>query len=232
MTAAPVLALESALGLGEHLPRLALDLTLSEGDFALIETPGSRRGAGFADLSAGLVPLMAGCVRFVGRDWATVPERHADALRGHIGRLFYRPIRPDTSDVAARVLLARLHHTRVAEAQLRAEAVALALRFGLPGLPAGPARDLSEPDLLRAACVRAFLGEPRLVILELPVSAQQEDLLPALLGVGAEARGRGATVVWLANAGPALRDRSIRPTHRLRLNDAGLMPVRRLERVA
>jgi hypothetical protein len=76
--------------------------------------------------------------------------------------------------------------------------------------------------------VRAFLGRPRLVILELPLAVQHDDLLSALLAVGAEARGRGAAVLWLANASPALRNRSVRPTHRLRLSDAGLVPARPL----
>jgi phospholipid/cholesterol/gamma-HCH transport system ATP-binding protein len=232
VTAPSVLALEAAHGAGERMPLAALDLDLAAGDFAVIEVPGSRRGAAFADLCAGLVPLKSGCVRFMGRDWHTTPQRHADALRGHIGRLFTLPLRPDTRDVAARVLFARRHHTRIPEATLRAEATSLAQRFGLPGLPAGPARRLTDPDLLRAACVRAFLGQPRLVILELPVTAQQDDLLPALLAVGAEARGQGVTVMWLAAAGPALRDRSIRATHRLRLSDAGLAPVRLPARAA
>jgi hypothetical protein len=70
------------------------------------------------------------------------------------------------------------------------------------------------------------------VILELPGPAQQDDLLPALLEVGAEARGRGVTVMWVAGAGPALRDRSIHATHRLRLNDSGLAPVRLSGRAA
>jgi phospholipid/cholesterol/gamma-HCH transport system ATP-binding protein len=232
VTAPPVLALEAARGAGERLPLAALDLILSEGDFAVIEVPGSRRGAAFADLCSGLAPVTSGRVRFLGRDWQATPHRHADALRGYIGRLFHLPLRADTPDVASRVLSARLHHTRTPEATLRAQGTDLALRFGLPGLPAGPARQLTQPDLLRAACVRAFLGQPRLVILELPVATQQDDLLPALLEASAEARGRGATVMWLAAAGPALRDRSVRPTHRLRLSDAGLAPVRALARAA
>jgi len=223
---APILEVEAARAGSEHLPYAPLDFTLSEGDFAVLETPGSRRGASFADLCCGLAPLAGGHVRFLGRDWRTMPYEHADALRGQIGRLFHQPLRPETPDVASRVLLARLHHTRIPEAQLRVEAAALALRFGLPGLPAGPARLLSAPDLLRAACVRAFLGRPRLVMLELPLIAQHDDLLAALLDVGADARGRGAALVWLANASPALRRRAIRPTHRLRLTDAGLMPAR------
>jgi phospholipid/cholesterol/gamma-HCH transport system ATP-binding protein len=232
MTAPAVLALEAARSVGENLPHGAVDLTLADGDFALIEVPGARRGAAFADLCSGLAPLTSGRVLFLGRDWSTTPHHQADALRGRIGRLFHQTLRADTPDVVTRVLLARLHHTRIPEARLRADAAALALRFGLPGLPAGPARALSEPDLLRAACVRAFSGQPRLVILELTVAVQHDALLAALLSVGTEARGRGATVIWLASAGPALRDRSVNPTHRLRLSDAGLAPVRRLERSA
>ena len=228
----PTLTLEAARGSGERMPLAALDLTLSEGDFAVIEVPGSRRGAAFADLCSGLAPLTAGNVRFLGRDWDRTPRRHADALRGRIGRLFHLPLHPDTQDVANRLLLARLHHSLKPEAALRAEGATLAQRFGLPGLPAGPARYLTELDLLRAACVRAFLGQPRLVILELPGTAQQEDLLPALLEVGAEARGQGVAVMWLAGPGPAMRDRSVRPTHRLRLSDVELAPMRMPGRAA
>jgi phospholipid/cholesterol/gamma-HCH transport system ATP-binding protein len=232
VTVPPVLALDAACGIGERLPLGALDLTLAAGDFALIEVPGSQRGAAFADLCSGLVPLASGTVRFLGRNWHDTPRQHSDALRSHIGRLFHRPLRANTPDVANRVILARLHHTRTAEAVLRAEAVQLALRFGLPGLPAGPARRLTEADLLRAACVRAFLGRPRLVILELPATVQQDDLLHALLEVGAEARGQGLTVIWLAGTGPALRNRLVHATHRLRLTDKGLTTIRALEQAA
>jgi phospholipid/cholesterol/gamma-HCH transport system ATP-binding protein len=232
VTEQPVLTLNAARGIGERLPLGALDLTLWPGDFTLIEVPGPRRGAAFADLCSGLVPLSGGTVRFLGRDWHDTPRRRADALRGHIGRLFYRPLSASTLDVAHRVLLARLHHTRTSETALRAEATELAVRFGLPGLPAGPARRLTEADLLRAACVRAFLGRPRLVILELPATMQRDDLLPALLEVGAEARGQGLTMMWLAGAGPALRNRSVRATQRLRLTDTGLTTIHVLERVA
>lgn len=225
----PILQLVAARSEADNLPRSPLDLSLAAGDFALIETPGQRRGTALADLCIGLAPLVSGQVRFRGRDWATLPAQHADALRGHVGRLFHTPLRPDTPNVAERVMLRRLHHTRLPREAVLAEASALAMRFGLPGLPAGPARLLTEPDLLRAACVRAFLGAPDLVLLELSPAAQGDDLVQALLAVGAEARGRGACVVWLVGTPHRLRDRSIRPSHRLRLADVGLIALNRAQ---
>jgi phospholipid/cholesterol/gamma-HCH transport system ATP-binding protein len=217
-----VLALAGAVGESLFLPRGPVDLVLSPGDFVLIETPGTRRGAAFANLCAGLVPLSSGSVRFLDRDWVAMPAVHAQALRGHIGRLFHQRLPADTPNVAARVLLARLHHTRTPEPVLRDQAAALAQHFGLPGLPMGSARLMSEKDLLRAAAVRAFLDEPRLLMLELPPAAQEDGFLSALLTAGTDARRRGAAVMWLAGVGPALRTRAAMPTQRLRIGDYGL----------
>jgi phospholipid/cholesterol/gamma-HCH transport system ATP-binding protein len=232
MTLAPLLELEAVRVDSEHAPRNAMDMTLSPGDFVLIECRGPRASAAFGDLCVGLLPLTGGSVRFLGRDWSTVPPNHADALRGHVGRLFHRPLRADTPDIADAIMLARLHHTRVDPKLLREQAAALALQFGLPGLPSGPARQLSEGDLLRAACVRAFLGQPKLVVVELPGAFQRPDLIPALLNAGAAQRGQGGAVLWLAAAGPVLRERAVTPTQRLRLTEMGLEPARSLERAS
>jgi phospholipid/cholesterol/gamma-HCH transport system ATP-binding protein len=222
MSDIPILALANAVGDSLLLPRAPLALSLAPGEFALIETPGPPHGAAFADLCEGLTALVTGEVRFLGRDWRLVPNVHADALRGRIGRLFHQRLRSDTPDVAMRTMLTHLHHTRVPEPDLRAEAARIAVHFGLPGMPVGPARRLSERDLLRAAAVRAFLGEPDLLILELPAAAQNEDFITRLLVACATARQRGAAVMWLATAGRALQTRAIMPTQRLRLSDTGL----------
>ena len=46
-----------------------------------------------------------------------------------------------------------------------AEATVLARRFGLPGLPVGGRETVPAGELVRAACVRAFLGTPELVLI-------------------------------------------------------------------
>src|SRR6266550_744759 len=71
-----------------ELPSRKIDLTLMPGDVALVDVRDRRRAAWFADLCAGLVPLAKGAVRFLGRDWALIPDHYAAALRGRIGRVF------------------------------------------------------------------------------------------------------------------------------------------------
>jgi phospholipid/cholesterol/gamma-HCH transport system ATP-binding protein len=111
-------------------------------------------------------------------------------------------------------------------ATLRDAAAELARSFGLPGVPLERPDALTPADRARAACVRAFLGDPRLVLLESPVQAQFADLLPPLLNALAAARDKGAAAIWLTRSDLIWRDRSFPATCRLRLTEYGLIPVR------
>ena len=73
----------------------------------------------------------------------------------------------------------------------------MATFFGLPGLPKGEAYLTRSQDLKRAECVRAFLGSPRLVILETPTRGVYPELLSPLLNAIKAVREKGAAVLWL-----------------------------------
>jgi phospholipid/cholesterol/gamma-HCH transport system ATP-binding protein len=105
---------------------------------------------------------------------------------------------------------------------LREAAADLSRSFGLPGLPLVRPEALTAIDLARAACVRAFLGEPRLLILESPVQGQFADLVSPLLNALAAARDRGAAAIWLTRGDFVWTDRSFPATARLRLAERGL----------
>ena len=65
-----------------------VDLCLRAGEFALVDARHSARPDWLADLCCGLLPLANGSARFLGRDWTAMPQDHAAALRGRIGRVF------------------------------------------------------------------------------------------------------------------------------------------------
>lgn len=202
-----------------------VDLQLMPGELALVDACHSMRSAWVADLCCGLLPLAAGSARFLGRDWSVVPQDYADALRGRIGRVFLSGSWIGFLDVATNILLPRLHHTRDDPNDLRERATALCCAFGLPGLPLIRPGELTAHDLARAACVRAFLGDPMLVLLESPVQGRFDTLVAPLLDAMAAARDRGAAAVWFTRSDLIWRDSSVPATMRLRLSERDLTPA-------
>jgi phospholipid/cholesterol/gamma-HCH transport system ATP-binding protein len=218
-------AILELVGAVPRLSRASLSLQLLAGEFVLIQCRDSAWAAIFADFCCGLLPPQEGDVRFFGRDWARLSNTGAAALRGRIGRIFHQSGWIDFLDIETNILLSQLHHTRRPLSDLRAKAGSLAHDFGLPGLPTDPPNALSEGDLARAACIRAFLGEPLLLVLESPVHAQYSDLAPPLLNAILGACDRGAAALWLTPGDVVWSDRSAPATARFRLSEQGLIQV-------
>jgi phospholipid/cholesterol/gamma-HCH transport system ATP-binding protein len=204
-----------------------VDFRLSAGEFALVDARLADQATWLADLCSGLLPLAAGSVSFLGRDWSTLPWDYAAALRGRIGRVFQSGGWIGSMDVATNILLPQLHHTRDDPGGLRERAIALSCGFGLPGLPLVRPSELVASDLARAACVRAFLGDPELILLENPVQGRFTGLIAPLLNALAAARDRGAAAIWFTRSNVVWRDPSFPVTYRLRLGERGLFPVAR-----
>jgi len=209
-----------------RLGRVPLSLRLLVGEFALIQCSDPAWTDSLADYSCGLLPLQQGVVRFYGRNWTGLSSVQAAALRGRIGRVFREGGWIDFLDTETNILLSQLHHTRRKLSDLRAAAASLAHDFGLPGLPIGRPGGLSAADLARAASVRAFLGEPLMIVLESPLHPQCPDLAVPLLNAILGACNRGAAALWLTPGDAVWTDPSAPATIRLRLSEQGLTRVR------
>jgi phospholipid/cholesterol/gamma-HCH transport system ATP-binding protein len=226
--AAPILELSQVrsgnlLGVGTETE---LNFVLQVGELALIDARDTELAAGFADLCCGLDLPPKGAVNFLDRDWSKQPQELAAALRGRIGRVLAVPGWLRFLDATANILLEQLYHTRRDADSIRSEASALARHFGLPGIPAGPIASLSRGDLVRAGFVRAFLGNPKLVILESPVQGLYPDMVPPLLNQIAVIRDLGGAAIWLTRSRLVWDNRSFPATQRLRLGRHGLSAVR------
>jgi phospholipid/cholesterol/gamma-HCH transport system ATP-binding protein len=220
--------IELAMAVAEPEADLAvgvpLSLRLRPGECALIETADAIQAAMFADLCSGLIVPLSGHIRLLGRDWQDLPDDYAAALRGRIGRVFTTGGWVPFIDVATNILLPALHHTSRDRLELRAEALALAHEFGLPGLPLDLPDGLSSTDLNRAALVRAFLGDPLLVLIEDSPNLSLTRLAAVLSRIAATC-DRGGAVIWLAHE-RTMADAAVFPwSHHLRLSDQGLAPA-------
>ncbi|MBW2430928.1 MAG: ATP-binding cassette domain-containing protein [Deltaproteobacteria bacterium] len=204
-----------------------LEMNLCGGDLALINLERPRFGSMLADAGCGLHQAAEGSILFLGKDWASLPSNTANALRGRIGRVFTFGNWINRLTLLENILLPQLHHTRREFAELRDEAVRLAEHFGLPGLPTGLPDDVMRTDHQRAACIRAFLGQPSLILLEEPTFGVYPAILPPLINAIRKACDRGCGVIWLTLEDQVWNDPMLPATHRFRLTARKLMEVLR-----
>src|SRR5687767_11916851 len=200
-------------------PLWNVSLRLGAGELALVRLERGVVRLPLADAAEGLAEHYDGTATFLGREWRAVPAGEGAALRGRIGRVFDAVGAGGAGwvshlDVDENVMLAQRHHTRRSSSEIEAEAAKSARTFGLPGLPRGRPAQTRATDLQRAACVRAFLGAPDLILLERPAQGVYPEIMPPLINAVRSARSRGAAVVWLTDTPAVWSDRGIRPTWR------------------
>jgi len=202
-----------------------LNLEVFGGDLFLIRLQRSEQTSTFADACAGIVQPLRGAVYFLGRNWQKLRPDLANALRGRIGSVFTTANWINHLSMMENILLPQLYHTHRSAGRIRDEAGEMAERFGLPGVPLGLPGDFSPVDLQRAACVRAFLGRPLLLLLQEPTTDMASEILPPLIQAIRDARNLGAAVIWLTRENVIWNDASIPATHRYRLVAGKLMEV-------
>lgn len=206
---------------------IELEMRLSGGDLVLINLERPRFGSMLADACCGLYQAAEGSILFLGKDWSTLPSDTANALRGRIGRVFTFGNWINRLTLMENILLPQLHHTRRKVAELRDEAVRLAEHFGLPGLPSGLPNDVMRADHQRAACIRAFLGQPSLILLEEPTFGVYPEILPPLINAIRKACERGCGVIWLTLEDQVWNYPLLPATHFYRLTARKLLEVAR-----
>lgn len=200
-------------------------LYANAGELVLVQVGDLREAELWADTAVGLHSPESGEVRIHGNDLADFDLETGNWLRGRIGRVFCRGNWLRSLSLLDNVLLPARHHSDRDEDDLRSEASLLARTFGMPGIPLGTPDRCTRDDLQRAACVRAFLGDPMLVILEDPTYAARDDLLKPLVDTIRAARDRGAAVLWFSPSLEIWRDRSIPANRRYRVAVGELMEV-------
>jgi phospholipid/cholesterol/gamma-HCH transport system ATP-binding protein len=204
-----------------------LDLTLGRSEVALVEMADEDDAELLVDLCLGLAGPLHGEVHFLGEAWQQCSYREALSRRGRIGCLVGAQVWPAHVSVAELVLAAWLYHTGQEEEEALGAATALARRFGLPGLPVGTRESVPAGQLARAACVRAFLGNPDFVVIADPFIESMGELAVVMAQSIGAVQDRGGAVLWIVGSIAAPAARFVAADHRLRLGDRGLVPARR-----
>jgi phospholipid/cholesterol/gamma-HCH transport system ATP-binding protein len=198
--------------------RTPVHLCLMPGELALVDADDAGMARALAELCAGLPRLAAGRVRVLGKDIAGLSRAEAEGLRARIGLAPGRGGWLPHLSMEEGMLLARQHHGDMPAPELRRQAEALSRHFGFDGLPGESPHEMSDFDLARAACARAFLGRPALLLLESPLDAESADALVAPLRAALEpALAAGAAALWATRSRVAWEDPDFPATQRLKL---------------
>ena len=202
-----------------------ISFALNPGELLLVRIERENERLPLADATEGLLRPAQGTVSFLGNDWQSLSADGAAAQRGKIGRLFEDEGWISDLDVDENITLAQRHHTQRTEDDIIAEALKLSRVFGLPGLPRGRPGRLRRWDLRKAACIRAFLGQPTLIIIEQPVRGVYADFMAPLLSAVQSARTRGAAILWTVTDPHIWNHPAVRATTRARMLGSELHAV-------
>jgi phospholipid/cholesterol/gamma-HCH transport system ATP-binding protein len=192
---------------------------LDSGDLLLLRVDPDNPRTPLADLAQGLVEPESGAVQFMGEDWRSAHPDRIASLRGRIGRVFYGGGWISNLDVDENITLAQRYHTERPEAEIREEAAALARGFGLAEVPKGRPADIPRQVLRCAQWVRAFLGHPRLILLDHPARDLPDAWLDLLVKKAAEARSGGAGILWITGDAQEMRHPALNPTLKFELRE-------------
>jgi phospholipid/cholesterol/gamma-HCH transport system ATP-binding protein len=202
-----------------------ISFEVTPGDLFLVHIDREDERLPLADAAEGLEPPVQGCVTFLGLDWQSMSADRAATRRGKIGRMFEDEGWISDLDMEENIILSQCHHTRRDEAEILEEALQFSRLFGLPGLPRGRPGSVLRSDLRKAACIRALLGRPVLIILERPERGLYADLIAPLAEAVESARQRGAAVLWTASDPRIWNNPQLRATRRAKVAGSQLQTM-------
>jgi phospholipid/cholesterol/gamma-HCH transport system ATP-binding protein len=204
-----------------------ISLALYAGQIGLIQLEESREQLPIADAAEGLLTPDSGRVLFEGECWENMsPHRQADR-RGRIGRVFEHYGWISNLDVVENICLGECHHTHRPDEEIFEQAEALARLFGLSGLPSGRPTRVHSMVLRKLEWVRAFLGDPELVILERPLFGAPRGDAGVLVTAALAAAHRGAAVLWLSDDPRSWEEPKLAGALRFQMQGASVVAVRR-----
>lgn len=228
--AQPVLELAgltvASVGEGESELR-AVDFRVLPGEVALLSWLGDALATALYDAAEGLREPDEGAVLFMGRDWRKMGAFDEGRARGRIGRVFENEREGWVSNLTVyeNVVLSQLHHTRRTEAEIRAEAERLARGLGLAAVPGVRPDYANRHELRRAEWVRAFMGQPALILLERPEIGAPGEAVKRLIEMARSACAVGSAVVWSTSDAQVFRHSGFEGARRYVVRERGIVPA-------
>lgn len=193
------------------------DFSLARGEVALVMVEEGRERIPLASLAQGVLSPDSGKIYFNGECWEDMGPNRQSAMRGRIRRVFEHYGWVANLDMMENLCLAEYHHTKRELADIEQEVLGLARRFGLDEVPAARPARVHSMVLRKLEWVRAFVGHPDLIILELPFSGAPKADSGLLVEAVCDAAKRGVAVLWISDEARMYECRGLASVRRFRM---------------
>lgn len=184
---------------GSKVGRLRrFSMSLQPGAVAMIHRPSREIKTLLADAVLGTIKPRHGAVKFMDNDWCCVSYQKQLAMRSQIGRVFCSGGWISNLSLADNVKLLLRHHTVDSERSIEQKLSQWTKRFGIKIPSARPA--FVQPDVLRVCqWIRAFLSQPKLLMLECPFKDVSLGFQAAFIEAEHQHRLDGGATVWVTD---------------------------------
>ena len=173
-----------------------VDLGIRSGELLTIQVDGAARTRSFASMLQGIGSPDSGEILFMNQDWLGSDYPRHFSQRSLIGRVFDGQAWLENLNVDENVTLAMRHHGRTRE-EIQASIRYWMSHLGLDKLVSRRPAFVAPATLQLHQWIRAFIGKPKLVILERPLQFLSEDWLAKLLSAVEDILNDDIAVLWL-----------------------------------
>lgn len=225
---APVLQFEkvTVAGRSEGITSVTdVSLVVERGSIVIVLLEDGREQTLLAEAAQGLAAPEHGRVLFRGRSWQDMSDDEQSKERGRTRRVFDHYGWISNLDVAENICLSECHHTGRRTDDVLTEADVWCRRFGMARIPSGRPARVPSQTLRKLEWVRAFLGQPDLMILERPLFGVARGEAQLLGAAVREAVERGVACLWLSEDRPAADFGTVVKMSRYRMEGERVLPV-------
>jgi ABC-type ATPase involved in cell division len=200
------------------------ELRLRAGGLVMVQLEPATRTREITSMIQGLTRPAEGRVLFCGEDWLGQDYDRHFTMRSRIGRVFDGQAWIENLNVDENVTLACRHHGQ-SISSIQEQIDYWTHELGIDSLSRGRPAFVEPSSLQIHQWIRAFLGNPKLILLERPMQFLSVQWLPKLIRAIDQLRARGAAVVWFAGASEVTSATPAEPFRRFILRDEKLKPV-------
>ncbi|TWT70473.1 ATP-binding cassette domain-containing protein [Crateriforma conspicua] len=190
------------------------DLTVRQGELLVVHCEMSHQTRFFASVLQGLKPPSAGTVLFDQTDWTAMNDETLFRSRGQIGRVFDGVGWIANLNVTENMMLSRQHHGDD-DAVIMHQMEHWAEQIGLHRISRQRPAFVAPGQLQIHQWIRAFLGPPKLVILERPMRYVASKWRQKLTDAVQSLRKQATAVVWISDVWNSDHLESLGAEHRL-----------------